>query len=276
MALTAEKYWQPQIALVDPESGEKVKLRLRTMTFRKEVSLLPKDLLELHNLLIIRRTGRNEDVYMLVMMWNKLRVYNRFWTSFKFQSEAEYLAYYDLPDGTTLGSLTVMVELFDKPTFTLLGETVLNFMIRLVGEYQENTDTRKEDYQAIFDRYCKVNENFDKTTFYAVARHYVAEIYEKPKAEKAGITREQWVRQKESFRSGTSRQRVTRPAPEKQTFGPKLTRDFEWQQKECPACVSKIAIIKDALRHIEMLEELIQKQIGKDKIPKRPPILQNL
>ena len=276
MALTAEKYYQPPIALVDPESGEKVKLHLRTMTFQREVSLLPKDLLELHNLFVTRRTGRNEDVYMLVMTWNKLRAYARFWTSFKFQSEAEYLAYYDLPDGTTLGSLTVMVELFDKPTFTLLGETVLNFMIRLVGEYQDDTDVRKKDYQSIFDRYCKFNENFDKTTFYGAVRHYVTEKYEKPKAEEAGVTREQWVRQKKAFLFGTSRQRVTHPAPEKQTFGPRVERDFEWQKRECSACVSKITIIKDALRHIKKLEEVIQKQLGKDGVPKRPLILQNL
>lgn len=276
MALTAEKYYQPPIPLTDPESGEKVKLRLRQMSFQRELSTLPKDLLELHNLLVIRRTGRNEDTYMLVMTWNKLRVYDRFWTSFKFQSEAEYLAYYDLPDGTTLASLTVMVGLFEKATFMLLGETVLNFMIRLVGEYQEDTDARKKDYQAIFDHYCKFNDSFDKTTFYRVVREYIAKTYEKPKAEEAGTTREAWVRKKEAFRSGTVKQRTTRPAPEKQTYGPKIERDFEWHKRDCPACVSKITIIKDALRYMKKLEELIQDRIGKESVPERPLSLRNL
>lgn len=141
--VTAVKWDKPPLPFVDPDTGEKIKLRLRKMSFAREVSSLPGDILELHKLLIKYRSNRNSDIYMIVSVWNKLRVYDKFWISLNFTSEEEYLAYYGLPEGLTLASWTIMVNLFDRATFVLLGDQVLNYMIRAIGQYQSDTDERK-------------------------------------------------------------------------------------------------------------------------------------
>lgn len=253
-----------------------MKLQLRRMTFAREISALPVDLLELHTILMQHRGRHNEDIYMFVSVWNKMHVYQRFYESFKFSSEAEFLVYYDLPDGTTLARWTVLVELFDKQTFILLGDTVLLFMTQLVSIKQEDTDLRKKDYQAIFDQYCKGNDNFDKTSFYRTVRHYVEEKYEKLEREQEGMTQEEWRKKKETSKTGTSWRRGTKPAPESQSYGPKVSRDFTWKQEQCSVCREHIKREEEMLKHIGKLEALIERRLGKHAVPERPASIRGL
>jgi len=267
---TAPGYNQPAIPLIDIATRKKVALHLRTMSFRREIGALPADMRELHALLIEYRNKGNENTYMVVSAWNKLGIYEEFWKPFKFQTEAEYLAYYGLPDGATLAGWTVMVNLFDKATFVLLGDVVLSFMMRMVGQYQSDTDARKRDYQEIFDRYCRAHEAFDKTTFYDLIQRYVVEVYEKPKAQEAGMSREQWLRDQQLQRREKTRRRVIKDAPNVQTFGPKIAQDFDWQDEQCPYCLSKITVIKAFQEYAHALEETIRKNLGPEYLPARP------
>jgi hypothetical protein len=275
MALTAALYNKPPIPLVDVKTGGKIKLQLRRMTFERELFSLPSDMLKLQEMMVEYRGAQNENRYMLVMVYSKLKVHDRFWTSFKFHSEAEYLAYYDLPDGSTLAGWLVMVQLFDKETYTLPGDQILSFMIHYIGKYQSDTDQRKKDYQAVFDRYCKVNESFDKTTFYAAVRSYVEEVYVKPAAESNGISQQEWRRKKEVLTPGKRNRRFTTQAS-KQKFGPTVEKDFGWTEEKCSACVSKITVIKDSVRYITKLESLIAEKLGKEALPDRPLSLKDL
>ena len=270
---TAPGWNQPAIPLIDIETRKKVKLRLRTMSFRREIGSLPSDMRELHELLVEYRNKEHESTYMMVSVWNKLRIYEDFWKPFKFQNEAEYLAYYGLPDGATLAGWTVMVNLFDKPTFVLLGDAVLSFMMRMIGQHQPDTDARKRDYQEIFDRYCKVHDAFDKATFYDLIRRYITEAYENPRAQEAGMNREQWLRDREMQRREKTHRRVIKDAPNVQTFGPKIAHDFEWQEEQCPYCVSKITTIKAFQEYTRLLEDIIQMKLGPDRLPQRPAAL---
>lgn len=169
-----------------------------------------------------------------------------------------------------------MVNLFDKATFVLLGDVVLSFMMRMVGQHQSDTDGRKRDYQAIFDRYCKAHDAFDKTTFYDLVQRYVVETYEKPRAEEAGQTREQWLRDQQLQRREKTRRRVIKDAPNVQTFGPKITQDFDWQDEQCPYCLSKITVIKAFQEYTRMLEERIREKLGPEYLPERPATLAGL
>jgi len=280
MALTAEKWFQPAIPLVD-ENGQKIKLRLRRMTFEREIDSLPADLKELHNLMVTQRSDRNESMYMMVAAWCKLKRYHQYWKSFHFQSEQEYLIYYDLPEGATLGQWEVIVKLFDKSTFTLLGHNILSYMLRYIASYQSDSDERKRDYQAIFDNYCKVNEAFDKTTFYSTIRHYVDGKYVKPQEQQGGTTRETrrkggGRKKEEPLRPGQRKRRVTREATDGQQYGPHVERDFDWKTEQCSACKVKIALIEDLILQLELCEELIRKRFSEKEVPVRPPSISDL
>lgn len=273
---TAAKWNQPPIPLIDPETGEKIKLCLRRMSFAREIATLPVDMLKVHEIIIKQRATRNESVYMMVAAWKKLHVYHKYWTSFKFASEEEYLAYYGLPDGMTLAGWTVMVNLFDKATFVLLGDEVLSFMMRVVGEYQNDTDERKKDYQGIFDNYCSGRDSFDKAAFYRTAQHYVSKKYEEPLAKKEGVTREVWRKKKLVHSIGVRRRREITEAPEKQTYGPRVEHDFSWKREQCPHCREKLEVVKAYQKYVAQLERTIVEKLGKQHLPKRPEELKKI
>lgn len=274
--LLADKYNQPPIPLVDLDTGEKIKLRLRRMSFRREISSLPSDMLQLHELLISRRGERNAAIYNMVACYEKLRVYPDFWTTFQFSSESEYLAYYALPDGRTLAAWLVMVNLFEKATFILLGDDVLSYMLRAVGQHEESPDGRKKAYQEIFNRYCSLYDSFDKTAFFDVMRRFVQETYEQPQAEAAGLKHEEWTRLQHQRRTGVTVRREIVPTEEKQQFGPKIQQDFKWNARNCPYCVSKNTIILDFQRYTDQLEQIISENLGHERIPERPLAIRDL
>ena len=272
--VTAIKWMKPPISLT--KDGKKILLRLRVMSFAKEIIDLPADMLEIHGLLVQKRANQNENTYMMVAAWNKLRVYEKYWTSFDFTSEGEYLAYYDLPDGTTLAGRTVMVNLFDRETFILLGDEVLSFMLRSVGQYQPDTDERKKDYQSIFDSYCAARDSFDKTDFYITVRNYVKRKYELPMAKNMGMTHEEWTKQGVTKQNGTTKRRKVVKTEAKQNFGPVLTHDFAWDEKTCSSCSEKSQIISVMSAHLEKLEAIITDNLGDNKLPERPKEIKDL
>lgn len=278
MALTAEAYNRPPIPFVDINTGKKIRLRLRTMSFEREIGdmNLPADMLERHRLFIFYRNKQHEDRYMMVAVWRSFAIYERYWISFGFQSEEEYLIYYGLPDGSTLAGVTIMVSLFDKATFILLGEEVLSYMIRAVGEYQKDTDARKKNYQAIFDRYCEKHEAFDKATFYDEIRRYIIEVYEQPLAEQEGLNREQWLRERQIKKAERTKRRVIVKAIQGQQVTPRIEHDFEWREERCPYCLSKITIIEAFQNYTRRLETIIREKLGAEQLPEKPPIIQNL
>jgi hypothetical protein len=267
---------QPPIPLLDPDTGKKVKLKLRHMSFARELDSLPSELLKIHQLLIESRASLNQNTYLMVAAWNKLRIYDHYWTSFKFGSEDEYLAYYGLADGTTLAGWTIMVSLFDRSTFVLLGDEVLSFMMRSVGEYQPDTDERKKDYQKIFDLYCAMRDSFDKSTFYRTVRDYVLQKYEKALASEAGLPVEKWQQQRSIQSKGSRKRRQVVAAASKQTFGPHLASDFVWQSEVCSYCVAKAEAIKLFQEYVGELEKIVSTKLGRRYLPKKPEKIKSI
>jgi len=115
------------------------------MSFDREVSSLPSDILKLHKMLTQSRGDQNENLYRMVFAYNKSRIYENFQQSLGFRTLEEYLDHYDLPEGRTLDDITIVVNFFDKATFILLGYKVLRRMMRFVEEYQKNVDLQKRD-----------------------------------------------------------------------------------------------------------------------------------
>jgi hypothetical protein len=246
------------------------------MAFQKELEELPSDMKALIELLIQSRSRINGGIYETVTIWNRLRNYDNYWLNFRFDSEAQFLAHYCLPDGTTLAQWTVMAQLFDRATFVLLGDEVLLYMMRWVGQYQAGADERKKDYEIIFDRYCRAQDDFNKLAFYDVVRKYVIERYEKPLAKQAGMSHVEWLK----HRAKQARGKIFRPqvvdASRAQFRSPKVQRDFAWKQDECPYCSTKTQIIQNFIAYTRQLEQLVAKSQSEVALPKKPDNLRSL
>jgi hypothetical protein len=268
---------RPSILLKDGKKN-KIRLRLRKMSFERELNELPTDLKALVELLIQSRSRANGTVYETVTIWNKVRRYEKYWTLFipSFNSEAHFLSNYLLPDGATLGRWTVMVELFDKTTFILLGEEVLLRMMEMVGQYQSGTDERKRDYEIIFGRYCREHDAFDRVAFNAIVRNYVIERYEKQLAKAAGVSHQIYLKEIAKQSRDKSAHRSTVKASEKQVVPPTVQRDFNWKQDECSYCSTKTEIIQSFIAYTRKLEDIIRKDSGDERLPLKPENLQSL
>ena len=280
--ITKAAWDKPPISLVDPATGDKIRFQLRQMSFARELRDLPSDMLELNRGIVADMQASKARVYDAVMKWNKLRVHEKYWKSFEFSAEAEYLAYYNLPDGNTLGGWTLMVNLFDRTTFVFLGDEVLSYMMRTVGEYESDTDQRKKAYQAIFDGYCDAHDSFDRPRFYETIRAYVAEKYEKPQARVEGVSIEKWRKQRSANLHGMHRGRKIVCAPGEQEITPRVTKDFAWRRDSCKACkvkdkelVAQAKLIKTLTSYIHILERVIKKHASK-RLPVRPKELKDI
>lgn len=266
---------QPPLILLKNGKG-KIKLRLRRMNFQRELNELPSDLKQLVGLMIQSRARINGGIYETVTIWNKLRNYKEYWVQMQCSSEAQFLAKYSLPDGASLAHWTVMVNLFEKETFILLGEEVLLGMMRSIGEYQNDSDKRKGDYQMIFDRYCREYDNFDQIQFRKAIRSHIIERYEKPAAKKSGTSHENWLKKKVRVGKKTTHFSTTVEAPVLQEQTPRVQHDYEWKQDACIHCGAKIQTIKDLLAHLRTLERFIAEKIGESEVPERPTNLDAL
>lgn len=242
-----------------PPGQQKLRLRLRHMRFTQELSHLPNDLRALHTLLLQNRSLRTETIYNLVCTYRKLSAIDPApWPTLGFHSDCEYLAYFDLPDGKTLAGWTVLVQLFEKETFLLLGLDVLNFMVRWVGKYQLSSDLRKADYQEIFNTYSATHPNgFDKESFYATIRSFVEKKY---------LDNVQPAQLKIS--SGRL-ERITTISPNASSSPPPTDGDFAWPLRQCPQCKQKNQDLSTLLSYISSLEETLESYHLPYKRPKR-------
>lgn len=279
---------KPRLRLVDPETGKKIRLSLRKMDFTKELSKVPKNPLKNHEAIISCRGDQNAATYNMVLNWKQLcRSGDYWWKNFGCNTEAEYLAYYGLPDGSTLGHWAVMVQTFDRATFVLLGPEVLAFMMRLVSEHQKNADTQKLDYQAIFDRYSKAHESFDRTDFCDTVRQYIAEQYAWQIREREGRREEERRgRERAVATSSPTAATVATPANGETTEAMFVATTLAVEQLNdgriaalaspaaCTECARKEEILAEFDRYVSNLEGIISTRLSPKALPYKPKVLQ--
>jgi hypothetical protein len=260
------------------EQSGKLHLKLRTLRFESELQRmkLPQDTHDLLNYLVRLREETLRNKYDTVFAFTTLKSHGSFWTDFGYSSLDHMLSELDLHNGQTLGMWEVLVHLFDRDTFLLVGDDTLYYMTRTVGEYQTAVDKKKEDYQNIFDAYCAKYLVFDKVDFRATVNMYVNRRY---------------VRRNSSIRVADVAKRPSQPTQAKgtvriqsvkpvsgspQMFGPELKYDFEVKHIRCSGCVQKEQQLKAALFHIHRLETLIKSVGAAAQLPARPKILDNI
>lgn len=263
---SAATFEKPPIPLVNIETGRKTKLRLRTTSLGRELEDLPADLRELNDMFITVRNHQNDGIYTMVVVWNKLRAYEKYWTSFGFESEPEYLAFYGHPDGRTLGQWSAIVEFFDKPTFVLVGVEALSYMMLAIHRYTTDVDRCKEDYRKIFENYCEKFNHFNKLAFLDTVEKYIARKYEKRATTKQVAVLAPGTRARRGLVAVTGRQEIS----------PRVTQDLSWREEKCPACVAKIVTIQALLQYIAVLEEVIRREMSSERMPQRPQELKDL
>jgi hypothetical protein len=262
---------RPPIPLVHPITKKKVKLRLRQMTIAQELRVLPVGIREIQEQIINSRNNHNLSIYDMVLYWNRLQLHSVYWKEFGFDTEDEWIAFY-LPEGVTLGKWTEMVELFDKPTFVLVGPDNLSIMMSAVSRYQPGTERRKFDYQAIFDRYCAKCDAFHKFQFVATLRSYVEETYERPLAKKNGETLEDWQTEQKKKYAPPRRPVINiNPASGKTRDG---HSDGIPGGLSCSACAVKEKENRVLRDYAMKLENVIVQELGEDHLPERPEILE--
>ena len=222
---------------------------MRRQNFKEELSTLPNDLVSLVRLLIQSRDRANGAVYEILTIWNKLRTHEKYWVELRFPSEASFLAHYGLPDGSTLAAWTAMVQLFDRSTFVLLGEHALVYLMGSIGEYQDNLEQRKRDYAYLFQTYSRQHSNYSRPTFFAAVRAFVVERYEKPLAAAAGISHDEWLKQRPK-RLGNGSLQIADPVL------------FLSEQD--------IKALKSLVHYLQTLEDLVRSRIGETELPPKP------
>lgn len=261
------------IRLVHPGTGKKVRLRLRQMSFEKEADSLPRDLQALHKAMIQARAGRNASIYRMVFVWNRLRkLRERYWEAFGFNSDSEYLAYYGLPDGMQLAKWTAMVVLFDKATFTLVGDQVLSFLMAEVAKDVQSPEERKLEYQQIFDQYCNSYTAFDKYKFFRVVRSHMSKKYaeqERPEPRRnvvfANFKRESKPSSRRARKSPGAQSQVKQLA----------TVDAELASTACSFCSKAFVVLRAYERYTNNLESIIISKLGEEFLPSRPDVINN-
>lgn len=258
------------------EQPGKLHLKLRTLKFESELRRmsLPQETRDLLNYLVRLREETLRNKYDTVFAFTMLKQHGSFWEDFGYSSFDHMLSELDLHNGETLGMWEVLVHLFDRDTFLLVGDDTLYYMTRTVGEHQTNVDKKKEDYQKIFDLYCAKYIVFDKVNFRRTINMYVNERYVRP----AGIHVADSVKRppQRPAAQGTVRIQSVKPVSGTQNYGPKLEYDFEVRHIRCSGCVEKEQQLKAALFHIHRLEALVKSVGAVAQLPARPKILEHI
>jgi hypothetical protein len=244
---------RPTMPLKD--SQNKSRLRLRQQNYKEELSKLPDDVVSLTKLLVQSRDRANSAIYEILTIWNKLRTHDKYWVELGFPSEASFLAYYGLPDGGTLATWTVMVQLFDQSTFILLGEHALVYLMGSIEEYQGDSEQRKKDYADLFRSYCRQHSTFSRPAFFAAVRAFVVKRYEEPLAEAAGLSHGEWLKQKPK-RPGAAQLQIAGPVASESLVLSLSGTDIE--------------ALRSLIDYIERLEELVRSKIGEAEMPPKP------
>ncbi|GEM_PF-6670006 len=265
-AVLGHRRQRPLIPLNDGKG--KIRLKLRKTSLQKELDELPSDSKSLIELLIQSRARVNGGIYEVVTIWNKLRRQDQYWRPFGFHSEPQFLAHFGLPDGSMLATWTIMVEIFDRATFILLGDATLLFLTKWVSQYQADLAEKKRDFEAIFDRYCRERNDFDRSAFYQIVQTYVEDRYEKPLAKSAGMTHEKWLQNRRKPRIGGSK----KPSHTEGLCEPLSSNQelmLHSHDKYCGQCARKATLIKLFVDYTNQLEYIIRERLSEGSLPER-------
>ncbi len=275
----------PGIVHSDQKPQDKLKLSLRRTPFTLELSKmkLPSEVKDLLAELFRQREKGLSYKYESVFVFNKLKTCGSFWLDYKFNSLDDFLSHYDLPNGKTLGMWELLVSLFEKETFLLIGDEALSYMTLQVSIYQDNSDERKKDYSTIFRDYCSQYSVYDKVNFYRVVNFHVHRRYVVPTA-KPHEDIDVHKRAKKIEPVGVVRVRRIGKASSGQTITPHLQRDFVTVNVQCGGCKQRDATIsaqekekQDAATYILALEQIVIEKLGNSALPKkgRPKFVEN-
>jgi hypothetical protein len=258
---------------------EKISLDLRKLRFESEIKNAgcPTELAEAINYLIQIRADGIENRYRQVMAYIHIQQFGSFWQDFGCKSLDEWLAKFDLPTGSTLANREIMVRLFSRETFLLVGDEVLGDMMYLVTRFQTNPEKKKADYARIFDAYCKVNDSFDKTEFRKIVNWYVNTTYASKSIEPEHVK----DRPPRQLPKGTQSGKVARPvadivideADREERIEtddavplpslPPSSMDFVIEHRLCAGCRARDS-------YIARLERVIVDELGAGRLPERP------
>lgn len=258
---------------------EKISLNLRSLRLESEIkqSGYPSSLEEAVKCFIQCRADMLENRYEQVLLYIHLKQFGSFWQDFGFKSLEGWLADLDIPGGTTLANREVIVRLFDRKIFVLLGDDILGEMTYLVTRFQKDPEKRKVDYQNIFEAYCGMNDSFNKTEFRKIINWYVNTTY----ASKTIKVEDVKERPPRELPKGVQAVKVARPvaeividhsgveeqAEEEQVLPhshlPESSMDFVIEHRLCAGCRARDA-------YIATLKRLIATELGPTRIPERP------
>lgn len=256
---------------------EKITLNLRKFRFEPEIkdASYPSDLTESINRFIQLRADMIENRYEQVTLYIHMKQFGSFWEDFGCVSVDEWMAKLDLPGRDTLGMREIMVRLFSRETFLLVGDEILGEMIFLVSRFQTDPEKKKADYQRIFDAYCKVNDSFDKTEFRKIVNWYVNTNYASKTIEVEDIK----ARPPRQLKKGIHAAKVARPVAEivvreseaqanEEALEPILdlpesAMDFVIEHRLCSGCRARDA-------YIAQLRRVIVDEVGLNRVPERP------
>lgn len=250
---------------------EKVSLNLRKLRFETEVKQAgySTEMAEAINAGIQLRADTIENGYKSVLWYIHIKQFGSFWQDFGCKNIDEWLAKFDMPTGSTLASREVMVRLFDRETYLLVGDDVLGDMMFLVSKFQPDPEKKKADYQNIFDEYCKMNDSFDKTEFRKTVNIYVNRNYA---SKTIGVEPTRMKdRPPTQLLKGWTESKVARPveAPAEKSEGKDLPSlppspiDVVIERRLCAGCRRRDA-------YIAQLQRVITEGLGAARVPERP------
>jgi len=263
------------------EGQDRLSLNLRQLRYESEMKSmgLPEDLQACIKFQLDLRAETLENKYKQVFAYTQLQKFGSFWEDFGCRSLDEWLATVDLPTGSTLANREVMVRMFSKETFVLIGDDMLGEMMLLICRVQSDTEKRKADYQAIFDAYCKSYTSFDKSKFREILYWYFNTNYSMPAGKKVENIK---ASPPSELPTGTHYVKVAKPVAEIQSYQehsapvvhssavpsvapttPSVTMDYVVEQRTCLGCRLRDAYIED-------LERVIQSKLGKRELPVKP------
>lgn len=265
---------------------DKLRLSLRKTPFNLELERmgLPDEVKGLLAKLFEQREKSLASQYDIVFVYNKLKRCGSFWLDYNFSSRDDFLSHFGLPNGNTLGKWEVLIELFEKDTYVLLGDEVLSAMTREVSCYQEDSDERKKDYHQIFKDYTSQYSVFDVTNFYRVMNFHIHRRYIIPRTSVRTTDVDVHKKPKKTEPVGVVRIRKLGNASKEQSITPRLEKDFVVETVQCGGCKKRDQTITQqeidkslAAKYILALEQIVVSKLGEDALPKkgRPKFVEN-
>jgi hypothetical protein len=242
---------------------------------------LPRDAKDLVTWMLANRQQILESKYEQVACYLRLREAGSFYRDLGYRNFDELLIGLDLPVGHTLASWEQLLRLFDKETYLLIGEDLLQEMIHVVRLNVDNADERMLHYQTILENYAAEFPAFEKTTFRSHINWYVNKRLVTP-APNTRAAANPLARPARPVPSNTSLEtRVVTVDGGKlahgNTTGPVTHTIIAKKCKSCSALEKQVTAcartLTEATEHIAMLETLIIEGLGPSYVPVRPAAL---